>query len=157
MRLAAVAILATSGALGVSTATVAISSTTFIGGLTYMFLGRDRERHRSAGYDSSRALPRFHLYAAQVWLGAAAGILYSRLDQLLITPLSGVYELGLYAVAASVAEVILLLNLAIRDVVFTVESESPNDVRAAQAARVSTLMTLALGVSLAAVSLAGPR
>jgi O-antigen/teichoic acid export membrane protein len=78
--------------------------------------------------------------------------MYSRLDQLLITPLAGVYELGLYAVAAAVGEVIQLLNVSIRDVIFTVESESPNDERAAQAARVSTLMTLALGGALAAVS-----
>jgi O-antigen/teichoic acid export membrane protein len=151
-RLAAVAVLAAYGALDVLTATIAISTTTFIGGLAYIFLGRVDGRRHPAENETSRDLPKFHLFAAQIWIGAAAGILYSRLDQLLITPLAGVHELGLYAVAASVSEVILLLTLAIRDVVFTVESESPNDFRAAQAARVSTLLTLAFGLLLAVAS-----
>lgn len=151
IRLAIIAVLALSGTLNVISATVAISITTFIGGFAYVvLLRRPRMQHRTAEFDASRTLPRFHLYAGQIWLGAAAGILYSRLDQLLITPLAGVHELGLYAVAASISEVILLLNQAIRDVIFAAESESPNDVRAARAARVSTLITLVLGGALAA-------
>jgi O-antigen/teichoic acid export membrane protein len=145
LRLAAVAILAAAGKLDVLSATVAISSTTFIGGIVYLFLGRVTTSREISEENPVRRLPSFPLYAAQIWIGAAAGILYSRLDQLLITPLAGVYELGLYAVAASVAEVILLINLSIRDVIFAVESENPNDRRAAQAARISTLITGVLG------------
>lgn len=148
-RLIAIAILAATNSLDVMTATLAISLTTFIGGFAYIRLLWHRRHPLSAGQDSTQNLPRFPFYAAQVWLGAAAGILYSRLDQVLITPLAGVYELGIYVVAASIAEVVLLINIAIRDVIFSVESETPNDTRAAQAARVSTLVTFAFGVLLA--------
>jgi O-antigen/teichoic acid export membrane protein len=150
LRLAAITILAATGRLDVVTATVTIAVTTFLGGFAYLHLLRP-QHPRPPSAAARTDLPRFHLYAGQVWLGAAAGILYSRLDQLLLTPLSSSYELGIYAVAASVAEVILIVNLAIRDVVFAVESGDPDDARASRAARISTLITLVLGGSLAAV------
>ncbi|QVI27578.1 oligosaccharide flippase family protein [Mycolicibacterium neoaurum] len=147
LRFTSIAALAVVGHLDVTTATISISATTFAGGLSYASLLIKRKQRRTQRSANSLApLPSFPLYAAQVWFGAAAGIVYSRIDQMLITPLAGVYELGLYAVAASIAEVILLINTAVRDVIFTAESESPDHVRSARAARLSTMVTLGLGV-----------
>lgn len=153
LRFLTISGLAVTGNLNVFSATVAISVTTVVGGLAYLSLIRHRIPARSVDTAYSGAtLPRFYVYASQVWVGAAAGIVYSRIDQVLITPLSGVYELGLYAVAASIAEVILLINAAFREVIFTAESEAPDNKRSAQAARISTLVTAGLGSAVAAVS-----
>jgi O-antigen/teichoic acid export membrane protein len=148
LQLAFVVVLFASGTLTVLLATTAIALTTFLGGIAYVLaLGRVPDNPAGAP-EGDR--PRVLHYAGRVWLGTLTGMLLSRLDQLLITPLAGVSQLGLYAVAVSITDVILVFNSAVRDVMFAVESRSPDPSRLGSASRVSTLITLGLGLALAA-------
>jgi O-antigen/teichoic acid export membrane protein len=81
-----------------------------------------------------------------------AGIVIVRLDQVMMTPLAGVDQLGIYVVAVTVSNVALLLNTAVSDVMFVVESGEPSTTRVGRAARISTLVTALVGAGLAAAS-----
>lgn len=151
LRLAAVVALYAVGALTPMTATIVVATTTFIGGVLYLCL-LPGIRVPGVTATSSAEPARLFRYASQVWLGAVTGVMLSRFDQLLMTPLAGVEQLGYYAVAVSVSEVILVFNSAVRDVMFAVESHGPNSNRVVRASRLSTLMTLAGAVAIAAVA-----
>ncbi|ALJ19054.1 oligosaccharide flippase family protein [Microbacterium sp. No. 7] len=83
------------------------------------------------------------------WLGSVSGVLLSRIDQLLIAPLAGAYQLGLYAVAVNVADVTLLVNHAVRDVVMSSDAAERSNIRLLRAARVSFLISGVVGVAIA--------
>ncbi|MBX0299479.1 oligosaccharide flippase family protein [Cryobacterium sp. 1639] len=91
-------------------------------------------------------------YGMRVWIGAISGILLSRIDQVLMTPLAGTYQLGLYVVAVSVSELPLIIHQAVRDVTFVNESAESVDDRLSASARISTLLSglaaLFLGVTM---------
>ena len=53
-----------------------------------------------------------------MWLGGVATILVARISQLVIVPLSGVSELGLYVVAVTISDIPWIIVQAVRDVVF---------------------------------------
>jgi O-antigen/teichoic acid export membrane protein len=80
-------------------------------------------------------------YGMRVWIGAISGILLSRIDQVLMTPLAGTYQLGLYVVAVSVSELPLIIHQAVRDVTFVNESAESVDDRLSSSARISTLLS----------------
>lgn len=148
-QLFAVLTLYVAGQLTPLTATLSIAVGSCIGGV--VFLPRPTTRTEPIpAPDAPTKLPEMIGYGWRMWAGALAGVLVMRLDQLLITPLSTVTQLGLYAVAASVAEVILVANAGIRDVVFAAESREQNRSRAAYATRISSLVVaiLAAGVAL---------
>lgn len=150
LRLVAVVILFAAGVLTPMTATVVVAATSFLGGVLYLSMLRGiRDGESIAESDAER--PRLFRFAGQVWLGAATGVMLSRLDQLLMTPLAGVEQLGYYAVAVSLSEVILVFNSAVRDVMFAVESRSPDPGRVARASRISTLLTLAGAAAIASI------
>lgn len=75
-----------------------------------------------------------------------------RLDQVVMTPLAGVSELGIYVVAVSVAGIALLFNMAVRDVMFAIESGERDAARVGRAARISTLVTALVGTMIAAAA-----
>lgn len=150
VQLVGVVVLILVSALTVTSATVVLAVATFIGGLVYLF--PDRRRLTSGGGDfPATDSPTPRSFAVQAWFGTVAGLALARLDQLLMTPLAGVYELGLYVVAVNVSEVILVFNLAVKDVIASVEAASPDPARVGRAARLSTLVTAVLGVILAAI------
>lgn len=150
LRLVAVVALYATGALTTMTATIVVATTSFIGGVVYLPMLRGIHDMDSTATGDAES-PRLFRYAGQIWLGAVTGIMLSRLDQLLMTPLAGVEQLGYYAVAVSVSEVILVFNSAVRDVMFAVESRVPDPSRVARASRMSTLMTLAGAIAIAAI------
>ncbi|MGQ9409809.1 oligosaccharide flippase family protein [Mycolicibacterium gilvum] len=148
LRLAAVGGLFLADHLTPLTATVAIAATTFAGGLAYVALATSKRWNHLAGPSGlDDTDPELFRYAARIWLGSAAGILLLRLDQILITPLSSVEQVGLYVVAATLSEATLVINSAVRDVMFAVESSSPDTQRIGRASRASTLVTLALAAA----------
>lgn len=150
LRLIAVVALYGTGTLTTMTATIVVATTSFIGGLVYFPMLRSIRDVDSTATGDAKS-PRLFRYAGQVWLGAVTGIMLSRLDQLLMTPLAGVEQLGYYAVAVSLSEVILVFNSAVRDVMFAVESRGPDSSRVARASRISTLLTLFSAIAIAAV------
>ena len=142
------------GHLDVVTATAVIAGSLVLGGLAYLpLLGRGMSSKRgspAAAASTPFSVTALFVYGGRFWIGSAAGIMLSRVDQMLMVPLSSTYELGLYAVAVSVAELPLVINSAIRDVMFTAESQSADDRRLTAGARISNLLTAvaALGVAL---------
>ncbi|PXA65689.1 teichoic acid transporter [Cryobacterium arcticum] len=91
-------------------------------------------------------------YGVRVWVGSLSGMLLSRIDQVLMTPLADTYQLGLYVVAVSVSELPLIINQAVRDVTFVTDAAESVDERLSASARISTFLCglagLALGVSM---------
>ena len=87
-------------------------------------------------------------FGGRLWIGSISGIILLRLDQSLMTPLTGSYQLGLYVVAVSVSELPLVVNVAIRDVTFASAAAGAADDRLAMSARISGTLTflVALGV-----------
>jgi O-antigen/teichoic acid export membrane protein len=88
----------------------------------------------------------FTKYALQAWLGSLAGVLILRLDQTLMTPLSGTRELGYYAVAVAVAEVPVFAIQAITDIVFSKSARGTDPMLAARVSRCLVVLTVATAV-----------
>jgi O-antigen/teichoic acid export membrane protein len=140
LRLIAFLVLVSMNSLTVMSASITIAASSFAGLAVYLWLLRKRPQSEATGVarDDARLLS----YGMRVWIGALTGILLSRLDQVLMIPLSTAYQIGLYAVAVSISEVTLIFNSAVRDVLFSAESVKSNDSRLTRASRVSTLLTL---------------
>lgn len=156
VRVVGLVLLTAAGELTVTWAVLVLAWSPVLGGLAYIRVLRRLGSHAgivltgpSVGY---RPLVD---YAVRIWLGSLSGVLLMRLDQLLMTPLSSTYQLGLYAVAASVSELPLIVNSAFRDVAFSAASGSVDQIeRITRMARLSTGVCLAAaGVILAAVPL----
>ena len=145
LRLIATAALAFYGHLDVQSATLIVVLSPIIGGAVYFRLRTGR---------GSDQVPRLRLsgqligFGSRLWIGSLAGVLLSRLDQVLITPLAGIRELGYYVIAVSVAEAALLANNAVRDVTLSADSASSDDRRLGASARVSFLVSLVFGGAL---------
>jgi O-antigen/teichoic acid export membrane protein len=149
VRLVGFLILVVFDSLTVLSASITIAASSFAGLIIYLCLIGKKPVIQS-GSRLRRKTPLLS-FGMRVWLGALTGILLSRLDQVLMIPLSTVYQIGLYAVAVSISEVTLIFNSAVRDVLFSAESVKTNSSRLTRASRVSTLLTLigaiAVGIS----------
>jgi len=150
LRLVLILGLALTGTLTAMTATIVVAGTSVVGGLVYVVLLR---RQPSRVREVTEDTPRLLRFGLGLWMGTLAGVLLSRLDQMIMVPLSGTYMLGIYAVAVTISEVILVFNRSVRDVVFAAESTEGQLGRLSQASRISTLVTTAgaLGVGLLSV------
>lgn len=154
LQLVAVGGLFVIGSLTTITAVLTIAATTFAGAVVYLVTPRwwAALRGSNTSPESSDSLPPVASYAWRVWVGSIAGIVLLRLDQVMMTPLAGVEELGIYVVAVNVSGVALLFNAAVSQVMFAVESGEPSATRVGRAARITTLVTALVGGVLAAAS-----
>ncbi|MEH3136732.1 MAG: oligosaccharide flippase family protein [Mycolicibacterium neoaurum] len=142
------------GTLTPTTATLAIAASTFAGAAVYLLSPRLRDALRSSDSPTSPS-PSFVAVASygwQIWIGSSAGVILTRLDQVLMTPLAGVEQLGIYVVAVNVSNVALLFNSAVAQVMFAVESGAPSTDRIGRAARMSTLATAVVAFAIASLS-----
>jgi O-antigen/teichoic acid export membrane protein len=117
---------------------------------TLLLLPVYRLRGKGSGHrkGSEPRLTRFVVrYGLVTWMGTVGGVLVTRLDQVLLTPLAGPRELGYYAVAVSVAEVPLVALLAISDVVFTASADRGNSDLVARASRATILGSVPLCIA----------
>lgn len=87
-------------------------------------------------------------YASRVWLGSIAGVAFSRLDQVLMTPLSTPFQLGLYVAAVNVADALLIGSTAVVNVMFAADARDPQQARLQRAARLAGLGGLSVAVVL---------
>ena len=131
------------GILDVKEASLIIAYSQGIGGLVYIGLLRGRRWGRSAKVSS---LVNFGL---RTWMGTVAGIVLMRLDQVLITPLSNVRELGLYVIAVSAAEIPIIVNTALKEIIYASDAEQRDDNRIALASRISTCGVIAIALPIA--------
>jgi len=151
LRLAGIAILAALGELTPTSAVIVIASAPVIGALSYLPLVIRRravdiptEDHVGAGALVS--------YGLRMWAGSLSGVVLSRLDQTVMAPLGGVDELGLYAVAVSVAGLVAIVNLAVREVMFSADAANDDIESLARSARLSTAATAAGAVVVGATA-----
>lgn len=143
VRLAVVAVLAATGNLDVVTATAAIAFSPILGGLFYVpLLLKSPKLHGDAVVTGSRSSD-IARYGSRIWIGAIAGVLLMRIDQLLMVPLAGAFQLGLYAVAVTISELPLILNTAVREVMFASDARKSRDDLMGSAARTSLLVCVA--------------
>ena len=146
-RLVVVGGLALSGQLTPMSATIAISATTFIGGLVYL---RGRRPGKSPGpLLESRSVARF---ALGVWGGSLTGVMLTYLDQVLMTPMASARELGIYSTSVSISFVVIAFNAAVRTVTVSTQSSKLDAGQLGRSARISTLVTVAVGVVTAAAA-----
>lgn len=149
-RVAGIAALFITDRLTVVSAALVVALSMVIAVVPYISLfGPSGSTEKCRNSSDSRSLLS---YGFRFWAGSVAGTLLSRLDQLLMVPLTSSAELGLYAVAVSLAEVSLVINLALRDVVFAIESHEPDVQRVARLSRISTLLTLTMCGAIGGVS-----
>ena len=151
LRLVALAPFFLTGQLSPLVATVILAVMPVMGSLAYLRLAR---RFPAAGLEAVERSRYSALlsYGGRVWIGSISGILLSRLDQTLMTPLTGSRQLGLYVVAVTVSELPLIINGSVRDVTFATDAAGSKDDRLAASARISfalcTLLGLGLGVTM---------
>ena len=152
-RLGAIIALAATGTLTEFTATIVIGLTSFVGAIAYVALP---SRIRRSARSVVEAAPLGMLsFGGRIWIGSFIGILLARFDQAILLPLSSAVALGLYVVAVSISELPLVFNSAMRDVMFSAESESSQDDRLALASRTSTIVTAVIALAVGVLSVWG--
>jgi O-antigen/teichoic acid export membrane protein len=123
-RLALIVGLAASGALTIGTAACATEGAVLVVALLVVVPAAIR-----LSTDADDALPRpgrMISYGLHVWPGVVAGVVLLRADQAMMLPLAGAEQLGLYAVAVAIAEVLNLGVIALRDVLLPTVSKDWN-------------------------------
>jgi len=145
LRLAAIVLLASLGRLTPATAIAIVAASPIVAALVYLRLD---SRLRAA--PSDQPFPAINLlgYGVRIWIGASSGILLSRIDQVLLTPLSNTFQLGLYAAAVTVSEAALLANNAVRDVTLSADATDSANNRIATSARISFAVSILVGALL---------
>jgi len=145
-----------SGGLTVLSAVVVTAASPILGGMAYLSVIR---RVRSIHIGEVPSLPTesptfrdFFTYAFRIWIGSLSGILLTRVDQVIMTPLSGTEALGYYVIAVNVSDVALLANNAVRDVTLASDSARNDTTRATLSARLSFVLSAVVGLAVLASS-----
>ncbi len=138
-------VLAVAGHLTPLTATLVLAFSPITGAFAY--LRQLRAAPADAPLDDPLAGRRHLLhYGMRTWVGAVSGILLSRLDQTIMTPLADAHQLGFYATAVTVSQIPLVINSAVRDVTFSADASETVNERLAAAARISSTASAAVGL-----------
>lgn len=82
-------------------------------------------------------------FGSRVWLGSVAEMMLGRMSQILMTPLAGVVELGLFSVATTISDLPLILAIAIQGTLFGINSKT----RDAETLQTTTRLTLLVTAS----------
>ncbi|MET3165126.1 UNVERIFIED_ORG: O-antigen/teichoic acid export membrane protein [Arthrobacter sp. UYEF10] len=146
-RLVSIILLALFDALTPATAVASVASAPLVAGLVYLKLQKYLANESIMG--SGVQTRQLFGYGMRVWVGASSGILLSRIDQVLLAPLSNTFQLGLYAAAVTVSEAALLANNAVRDVTLAADATESADERISLSARISFAVSIAVGLILA--------
>jgi O-antigen/teichoic acid export membrane protein len=140
------------GQLGLVNAAIVIFGTAFVGVVAYTPLLKSRNP-QSATDLGAVSYTQFMRYSGGVWMGSLSGVILLRIDQVLLVPLAGTFQLGLYVVAVAVSEVAVVVNGAIRETAFTHLSEhGVSRENVGELSRISTLIVAAACLPLAAIS-----
>lgn len=145
-RLAPIAALAGLGLLTVESASVIVVLSPLVGALAFVRLGRHPRATLSITQRQMLG------YGWRVWVGSLSGILLSRLDQILLNPLAGSSELGLYVVAVNISDVTLIVMTTVTSIMFTQDARERDDAVLAKTARL-TFATMLLVAFIVGASL----
>ncbi|MEV1130044.1 oligosaccharide flippase family protein [Agromyces sp. NPDC049794] len=139
-RVFGVLVLLLSGWLTPLSAAVVLAVAPIVGGLPYVAL--IMPARTIAGEPVS--MKNTAKYGARVWVGAVSGLLLARIDQVLLTPLGGTFELGLYAVAVNISEVPLVLTSALTAVLFASDARNNDDEALGRSSRLAFVIAMTL-------------
>ncbi|WP_084130358.1 oligosaccharide flippase family protein [Demequina sp. NBRC 110055] len=135
--------------LTVETAVLASVIMPVLSGLVYVALLRRPPAGDDHEVDDPRIAAPMFRYGTVVWLGSIASMVIGRLAGLLMLPMAGAEALGLYTVATTIADVPLVVALAVQGTLFGVSS------RASDASRVTATSRISLLVGLTGVTVMG--
>lgn len=149
-KLAAISVLAGMDQLTVGSCVAVLAITPVVGAIVYVpgLVQRARSAPPRPAVDHRALLS----YGGRVWLGTLSGVVLSRIDQVLMAPLAGTTELGLYVVAVSLSEMPLIVNSAIREVMFVSDSAGTDSASLTRAGRISTLATVVSAIAVASIA-----
>ena len=147
LPVAAIVILALFGWLTVASAAAAYLVAGLMAG--FLLLGPLRGLHRLS-FDRRRARVAAR-FGGKSWLSQVAGSANNRLDQALMAGLVSSRQLGLYAVAVTIASITHGLTLAVSAALFPLVAEGDREI-AARSCRVTIGLVFAVGAVLAAGS-----
>jgi O-antigen/teichoic acid export membrane protein len=152
-RLGVLGALALMHRLDVTSAVIVMCLAPLVGGLAYLgMLVRPAPPRVATAAPDGRVAPELLRFGFQVWLGSVAIELMGRMDQLLVTPLSNVAQLGLFIVAVNISDVPYIVTQTVREVTFGATSAEADTERLLTTSRIASLLTavasLALGVGL---------
>ncbi len=140
------------GHLTVETAVLASVIMPVLSGLVYVGLLRRPPAGADHDVEDPRVAAPMFRYGSVVWLGSIASMVIGRLAGLLMLPMAGAEALGLYTVATTIADVPLVVALAIQGALFGVSSRSSDATRVTSTSRISMVIGLA-GVAVMGVTL----
>jgi O-antigen/teichoic acid export membrane protein len=146
IRVLVVFLLGVAGQLSLRAAVLALAITGFVGLAPYLVSLAIAPKQRDSGEGERPSLAAPISFGMKTWLGSVSGSLLLSLDQVLMTPLSSTYELGLYVVAVNVAQVARIVRAPLRTVVLSLESRAADSSRLEQLSRISTA-GIALGAA----------
>lgn len=112
-----------------------------LAGLIYLPLLRRRRRAEQEPSEGPVLGPLVS-YGSRTWFGSVASMLVAKTDQILMTPLAGVRDLGLYSVATAVTDVPIIFALTASGALNGVNSRSADPERVTKATRVTLLIGL---------------
>ncbi|MFB9653357.1 oligosaccharide flippase family protein [Pseudarthrobacter oxydans] len=143
VRLSAIGGLALTQRLDLTSAFIVLIVSPICGYLAYLNMLRrlPTSHQKPEGLRLSRDLTTF---GSKVWLGSIAGILLTRLDQVLILPLSDAEQLGLYAAAVNVGDIPFFMTAAFGSLMLAKESADSSNERVAFASRALFFIVLCL-------------
>lgn len=133
------------GALSPLAAVLILSIAPVIGGFAFI---RPLLRIRKFREDQSVSVRKITSFSLVVWLGSVSGIILGKIDQTIMLPLSDARQLGYYAAAASVADAVLVINNAVRDITFSAQSAGSDPSVLQRSARISFLAGLMMTAGL---------
>lgn len=138
--------LLVAGLLTPFSAVLVLAAAPVVAGFSYLGLIRGSTAAVGRPDKSARLLS----YGARVWIGALSGTILVRLDQTILAPLAGVHELGLYAVAVNLSDLLLVAHSAISLVLFASDAQESRDERMYLGSRLSILVNVMLGIAIGA-------
>ena len=138
--------------LTVFSGVLALTMTPLVGAMVYLVLLRKPPDVEPPELHHRATLGALMSFGSRVWLGSVASMLLSRSDQLLMVPLSSTYDLGLYSVATTIADVPIIVTLAIGGALFGVNSHVSDPVQVARTSRLATLLSIVICVGIGATA-----
>lgn len=140
LRVLGIGLLWVRGELTVFTAVLVICLTPVVAGVVYLRLLRRPSVDESEQLIGGSALRLLLSYGGRVWFGSVASMLLSRSAQILMAPMSGLEDLGLFSVAITIADVPWIVTIAIAGALRGVNSKSNNPAQVTTTARVTMLL-----------------
>jgi O-antigen/teichoic acid export membrane protein len=151
LRIVTLVVLWLGGNLTVLTAVLTMTICPLVSGLVYV-VTLERRTSSEAEVVTPHIMRTLLGYGSRAWVGAVAGIVLAKLGNVLFTPLSNVDQLGLYVVGITIADVPVIMAVALKDALFGVSSRERDIEQFASAVRIgfagAVLGTAVLGVTL---------